>query len=166
LVRYDEIKDKNKYWAILTNALFIKEAEIFYNLLLGIWINTIIINNETDSWTVVTMWLSSIFINQLVSYVLFSSINKYYEVYIIPYQVGLITYAITSTTYVLLKLVVFTILNIRQLVYNKYIIVVTVLVVLFLVNIIIMIVNDYGINVLNVNLGYLSGVIFILLEMC
>jgi hypothetical protein len=164
LVRYDEIK--NKYWAFFTNGLFIKEAEIFYNLLVGIWINTAVINAEKDNWTVIIMWLSSIFINQMISYVLFSSIEKDYDVYVVPYQVGVIAYAITSATYVLLKIVLFTGLNVKQLIYNKYIMVTIVLVILFIVNIIISIKTDYGINALNVNLGYLTGVIFTFLEMC
>jgi hypothetical protein len=165
-VRYIEIKDKYKYWAIFTNALFIKEAEIFYNLLIYICISTVIINNEKNSWIVIIMWLSSIFINQLVSYILFSSIYKDYDIYIIPYQVGVITYTITSSTYVLLKIIIFTMLNVKEFKYNKYIMLLIILIILSLINITILTFNGYGINPLNVNLGYLTGVIFTFLEMC
>lgn len=153
IINFNDIDNDYKYYGFINNSLIIVDPDVFYMTLLGIYGLSIIIESTISSRKLFIMWCCVNFFDQFIAWLFYRNLKKIIGFYIISHHDGMIA---ISTCYVSFSLLHALINNID----GKMWIILWSTLLLFIFNIINIVIYDEIYNPLNVNIGYLMGIIF------
>lgn len=159
IIRYEDIDTKNKYYGLFSNALIIDDALAFYMSYMLVYMSSAVIEYTNNKGTLIMLWSTVNIISPLVMWLYHAQIYKYYGVYVIAFEDGIIS----TVTCLLMFITVDSIIH-NEL-ENHDISNLQVSIILFITWFMLNMINigfyDSLYHPLNVNLGYLTAFMFV-----
>ena len=156
IYRYEEIETKYKYYGLLTNSLILNDYISFYISFTVIYICSMLVEYQYNKMTVLGIWFATNVMAPLLIWLHYYEIKKDYDFYVLAYNYGLVSNASALLIYVMVICIVDDINRYRS---QQLLLTLLFIGIYILLNVINLGFYDDIYNVINVNIGYLVGLI-------
>ena len=161
IYRYEEIENKYKYYGLFTNSLVLSDFLSFYLAFTIIYICSALIEYECNKMTIFLIWVITNILTPILIWLHYREIKQNYNFYILAYNYGLVS---TSSALTMCIIVILVINDISEHKKSKFMFSMLFIGLFVILNTINLYFYDNIYNVINVNIGYLVGLIAVIIN--